>query len=496
MTRHLVLRPESVMSSLRLSLVLIVASALSAAAQPAPEAPPASPASEAPPASPAPEASPASPAPEAPPAPPASPEPPAPPPLPSLTRADIDTIVEARLAALPPPESSAGSQDGAFFIRDDGGFKLRIGAILQYDGRFFVDDAADKHVDQFAFRSTRLDLAATLYDHYDVKLVPDFAGGKLVVQDAYIDARYTSVFKLRFGKFKVPFGLERLQDERNTTFTERGFPTQLAPNRDLGVQAFGELADGQLSYQLGIFNGVADGGSSDGDVSDDKEGAARVFVKPFVNGPEVVKELGFGGAATYGEKHGHLASPDVGSFHTPGQTTFFQFKTGTTTSDTVLADGIHWRATGQAYWYTGPFGLLGEYVRTQQHLVYGAKHEIAELEAWQVLGQWVITGEKATYKSVTPARRFDPSKHQWGAFDVAARVGELRVVDAGTLNNGFADPTKSARRAWSAGVGTDWFPNRTFRFVLDVDRTWYTRGAKVGDRPSETSIIGRVQAAF
>lgn len=400
------------------------------------------------------------------------------------------------LALTLPALISAADPAPGFFINGDEGFKLRVGAILQYDGRFFVDDDADKHISQFAFRSTRLDLAGTLYDHYDVKFMPDFAGGKLVVQDAYFDVRYSNVFKLRFGKMKVPFGLERLQDERATTFTERGLPTQVAPNRDLGVQAFGDLAGGVLSYQAGIFNGVGDGQSGDGDVSDDKEGAARVFVRPFAQGPEVVKDLGFGGAATYGEKHGHLASPDVGSFKTAGQTTFFQFKAGTGNSDTVFADGRHWRATAQGYWYTGPFGVLAEYVRSQEHIVLGTRHEIAEVEAWQVLGQWVVTGDKATYRSVTPDHPFDPSKHQWGAVDVAARVGELRIVDAGTLDNGFADPNKSARRAWSAGAGTDWFLNRTFRFMLDVDRTWYTRGFKPGDRPDETSIIGRAQAAF
>ena len=95
-----------------------------------------------------------------------------------------------------------------------------------------------------------------------------------------------------------------------------------------------------------------------------------------------------------------------------------------------------------------------------------------------------------------PLHPFDPSKHEWGAFDVAARVTELRVVDPGTLNDGFADPTRSARRAWSEGVGADWYPDRTVRFMLDVDHTSYTRGATMGDRPSETSIIGRAQAAF
>jgi phosphate-selective porin OprO/OprP len=388
-------------------------------------------------------------------------------------------------------EPGAGFRDNAFQIWADG-FKLKVGAILQYDGRFFVDEGTDRHVDTFAFRSTRIDLAATFYDHWDVRLVPDFAGSKLVVQDAYIDAHYTEVFKLRFGKMKVPFGLERLQEERNTTFTERGLPTQISPNRDLGVQAFGELLEGVLAYQGGIFNGVADGGSGDVDASSDKDYAARIFVRPV---PKY--EIGIGGAMTYGEQHGHVASnTDVGAFKTPGQTTFFTFKTGTSALDTVLADGIHWRAAGQGYAYVGPVGVLSEYVRSAQDIKLGSTHETATFEAWQVLGQWVLTGDRASYRGVTPKHPFDPVTGEWGAFDVAARVGELRVVDAGTLNEGFADPAKSVRRVWQATGGADWYPNRTIRFMVDVDHLWYTRGAKTGDRQSETSIIGRVQAAF
>jgi phosphate-selective porin OprO/OprP len=315
-----------------------------------------------------------------------------------------------------------------------------VGAILQYDGRFFVQGDA---VDTFAFRSARLDLAASL-DRWDVRFVPDFANSKLVVQDAYLDAHVTDHLALRFGKTKVPFGLERLQDERNTQFTERGLPTQLAPNRDLGVEALGEL--GVLSFQAGVFNGVADGGSGDGDVSDDKDVAGRVFVS--------AHGFGAGVAATIGKQRGEL-----GSFKTAGQTTFFQL------SSDVVADGLHWRATAQGYAYQGPFGLLAEYVRTQQHVSTG----VERFEAWQVLASFVITGEHASYGGVTPA-------HGYGAFDVAARIGELRVIDD--------------MRARSVGVGADWYPDRTIRFVLDVDHTWFT------DRASETSIIGRAQAAF
>ena len=311
--------------------------------------------------------------------------------------------------------------------------------------------------------------------------MPDFAGGKLVVQDAYLDVRYSDVFKLRFGKMKVPFGLERLQDERSTTFTERGLPTQVAPNRDLGVQAFGELAEARRVP-----------GSASSTAWPMAERRWRRLERQGGRGTRVRHADSRAGRRRRRDLRREARPPRVARrrvIQDAWSDDVLPVQAGTTVLDTVFADGRHWRAAGQAYSYTGPFGLLGEYVRSRQHIKLGGKHELADLEAWQVVGQWVITGENATYKSVTP-------NGKRGAFDVTARVGELRVVDAGTLDNGFADPTKSARRAWSAGIGGDWFANRAVRFVLDVDRTWYTRGAKTGDRPAETSIIGRAQLAF
>jgi phosphate-selective porin OprO/OprP len=368
------------------------------------------------------------------------------------------------------------------------GSQLVIGGISQFDARYFTD-ADPAHVDQFAFRTLRLDLRGTVLDHYDVRFMPDFAGGKLVVQDAYVAVHYCDEIVVRFGKFKVPFGLERLQNEISTTFTERGLPTQLAPNRDLGVEVFGELAGGVLSYQLGIFNGVADGGSSDGDATSDKEAAARVFVRPFATGSVIVKHLGFGAAATFGDKAANLAQPDTPVWKTAGQTTIFQYRAGTTLADTVVADGRHWRATAQGYYYAGPIGVLAEYVRSTQHVVLNGTHERVTADSWQALAQYVITGEDATYNSVTPAHPFDPAKGTVGAFDVAARVGEIRATD-GEVFAGFADPARSARRAWSSGIGVDWFANRSFRAVLDAERTWLT------NRAHETVVTGRVQLVF
>ncbi|HEX4422443.1 MAG TPA: porin, partial [Kofleriaceae bacterium] len=274
--------------------------------------------------------------------PPESPEPPAPqapgdvtaPPSAHMPNPDeLDRRIDERLAHR---SATAGWNDGFFVQSDDGHSRVKIGGIIQFDYRQFFADDKDPHVDQFAFRSIRPDLQATLYDHFDLRFLPDFAGGKLVVQEAYTDVHYGDALKVRIGKFKVPFGLERLQSEVATTFTERGLPTQVAPNRDLGVQIFGELIHSALEYEFGVFNGVADGQSGDGDVSDDKEVAARVFIRPFVTAGPWLKGLGVGGAITYGDKLGTLASPDVALFKNQGQNTFFTYKVGTTLADTAI----------------------------------------------------------------------------------------------------------------------------------------------------------------
>jgi phosphate-selective porin OprO and OprP len=416
---------------------------------------------------------------------------PAPPPeaVPIVAPMPTPAIAPTAQAAPTPPDRDAFILGASY-----GSSKLYIGGISQFDGRFFVDDNVDPGSDQFYFQTLRIDLRGTVFDHYDFRFLPDFASGKLVVQDAYVDVRYSDAIKVRFGKTKVPFGIERLQNETSTTFAQRGLPNNLVPNRDLGVEIFGELAGGTLAYQLGIFNGVADGGSSDGDATNAKEGAARVFVRPWAQrGVWWLANLGVGAAATYGDKDANITQPDTPQWKTQAQTTIFQYNVGKTDTlaDTVVADGLHWRATAQGYWYAGPLGVLAEYVRSTQHVVLNGTHDRVAASAWQAIGQWVITGENATYNSVTP------TPGTIGAFDVVARVERIELDSLQPFDAGFADPTKSVRGAWSGGVGVDWFANKAFRAVLDLERTWFALGAAAGaDRQTETSIEARVQLAF
>jgi phosphate-selective porin OprO/OprP len=410
---------------------------------------------------------------------------PVPPAANTIDRSMIAAIVAEQIAARP---ATSGWKDGFFIQSDDGNVKTRIGAFMQFDGRWFLKD--DDKTDQFLMRTLRIDLQTTIFKHFELRITPDFAGSKLTLQDAYADVVYADEIKVRAGKFKAPFGLERLQSETTIMFAERGLPSQLTPNRDLGVQVFGDIDKKRVTYQVGIFDGVADNASAEGDDANHKDIAARVFVRP------VRKGIGLGGAVTYGKRTGSASAPNTPVYKTAGQSTFFALAAGETPDETPVADGVHWRATAQGSYYGGPFAAFAEYVRSTQHVDLGGTDHRFVADAWQVAAQWVITGEDATEKSVTPAHAFDPSTGHIGALDLVARIGALRIVDEGVYMSGVADAAKAAKRAYSAGVGIDWFMNRAVRVGLNLDHTRFRLGATDGDRAPESTFLGRVQAVF
>src|SRR5205085_2682524 len=106
-------------------------------------------------------------------------------------------------------------------------------------------------------------IEGTVFGKYDFRLMTDFGGGTAVVQDAYVNVNQLPWARLEIGKFKPPVGLERLQSATAILFVERGLPTNLVPNRDVGVQVWADTLGGVFSYAAGIFDGAPDGGSLD-----------------------------------------------------------------------------------------------------------------------------------------------------------------------------------------------------------------------------------------
>ncbi len=389
---------------------------------------------------------------------------------------------------------AAAGKDGFSLKSADGNFVLKLRGYVQLDGRFFQSDDQRPATDTFTLRRVRPILEGTVYKIFDFRIMPDFGGGQTVLQDAYLEGRFSPAFKVRAGKFKPPVGLERLQSGTDLLFVERAFPTNLVPNRDLGVQVAGDLAGGVASYAVGVFNGVPDGGSADGDTNDDKDYAARVFFQPFVRGSGPLKNLGLGLAGSTGDQEGTAASPNLPAFRTPGQQTFFSYRADGTALNTVIADGRRIRLSPQAYLYTGPFGLLAEYVTSQQAVQRAGVSRDLEHKAWQVAASWVSSGGEPSYKSVNPKKVFDLEAHTWGAFEIAARYHKQELDDA-TFPT-FASPASSASAAEAWAVGFNWYLNKNLRLLFDYEDTRFEGGAAAGDREDEKIFFSRFQIAF
>ncbi|HXK60497.1 MAG TPA: porin [Acidobacteriota bacterium] len=367
--------------------------------------------------------------------------------------------------------------DRGLSVESGGEVRLNVRGYFQADSRTYLGDARIDANRSFLLRRIRPVLELTVFRDFEFRLMPDFAGDSATLFDAYFNWRILPEVQILAGKVKSPTGLERLQSATALMFPERGLPTSLVPNRDIGVELHGNLLDDRLEYALGIFNGTTDGGSVVTDVDDGKDTVARVFARPFTS--PALKGLGIGLAGTYGK---HEGTPS--RYRTTGQQTFLRFAPGTAN------DGRVWRFTPQGYYYYGPFGVLAEWAVSSQRLRNGEVRGDIRNHAWQVMGSVVLTGEENSYRGLRPRRSLNPSEGAWGAFEVVARAGRLAIDEEGFPV--FASPVGNADKALNLGIGLNWYPNRSVKFSVDYE----VNRLSGGGLEDEHTLFNRVQFAF
>jgi phosphate-selective porin OprO/OprP len=400
----------------------------------------------------------------------------------------------AAAAAKDKVSATASGKDGFSIKSADGKFAVRLKGLVQADARFFLSDSAFPVVNTFLIRRARPILEATVGKYLEFRVQPDFGQGTTVLFDAYTEVKVAPAFAVRAGKFKPPVELERLQSASDIVFAERALPTNLAPNRDIGLQVSGDISTGAVAWQAGVFNGVPDLGNGDADISDAKDFAARVFLQPFKTG--TLAGLGFGVSGTTGIERGSTAVPALASYRTPGQQTWFRYTSSTTTpANNVFADGRRAHLAPQASYYTGPLGLKGEYIQSSQAVSRaGAPTVKLTHSAWQTTASYFLTGEKNSWKSATPKKPFDPKAGTFGALELAARYSELAIDDA-TFPL-FANPANTPSQAKAWAVGLNWYLARAIKVVLDYEHTTFAGGTATGDREAENFLVTRVQHSF
>ncbi len=381
-------------------------------------------------------------------------------------------------AAKAKTAGAASASEKGFGIKA-GDYEFKFGGLVQLDGRWFTGDTVPTTADTFTFRRIRPTFQGSVGKLVSYRLTPEFAGSGATIVDAYIDLNFSPAATVRAGKVKGPVGIERLQGGGAITFIERGLPTELAPNREIGVQLQGAVAEKTLSYVVGVYNGTRDG--EDGGATDNngrKEVAARVFYEP-------TPGIGFGIAGSHGSKRGVTEAPR--NYSTVDRRTGISYAGGTS------YDGDATRISPQGYLYTGSFGLLGEYIISKQELVNGANSGEVSNNAWQVVTSYVLTGEDASYRGVKPKQPFVVGQPGWGAFEVAARVGALEVDDEG-VDLGFFDAA-GVESTQNVGIGVNWYLNNHVKLAVNYNQTSFSNFSGA-DRDDEKSIFTRLQLQF
>ena len=404
------------------------------------------------------------------------------------------------------PKVSVGDS-GLKVSSADTNFVMQIRGLLQIDNRSYFDDGGISGNDGFLLRRARPIFSGTMFHDFDFLLVPDFGVSTSPqtgsptpsIIDAYMNYRYRPWLQLRAGRMKPPVGLEQLQSDPATSFNERSIATDLAPNRDLGFQLWGDVSGGALSYGVGVFNGVGDGRSTgNADFEDHREVVARLFLQPFIQSDAtILRGFGFGVGGRWGNVFSNatgLPSTTGGTlpgYATDGQQQFFAYNP---TNGTVVADGHHWRVSPQAYYYLGPVGICGEYMISHQAVSKGALSADLENTAWQVSVGWVLTGEPASYAGITPRHPFSIANGHWGAVQLVGRYAELDIDDAAFPN--FSNPDSSASGAQAWGVGVNWYLNKNLRVNANFSRTTFDGGGVSAATTAPATVTRQPEQVF
>jgi phosphate-selective porin OprO/OprP len=406
-------------------------------------------------------------------------------------RAPLTAVIQAAgsppapgQSSQPAPGVTAGWNDGFVIQSASGDYRLQVGLLLHADGRFSLNDDDGELVDTFVMRRIRPYLRGRIAQRFEFYVNPDFAGGMVVVQDAYLDTRFSPAFVVRLGKGKAPLGLERLMPASSMLFFERAFPTALVPNRDVGVQVLGDIRGGMVSYAVALMNGVPDGASADLDTNDDKDVVGRLAIRPFggaSNRPASGLTVAIAGST--GNQSGPLAA-----IRTPSLLQNILTYAGAT------ADGRLNRYSPGASYYFKRVAAIAEYVHTGVPAKRGDLRQQLTHEAWQIAGSYVLTGgDTATERGVRPQHNFDFGHGHIGALQVAARYHKLDV-DRDAITAGIP-AAGSSGEASSWTVGLNWYLNPVIKYVVNFERTTLD-GDATGDSHTGNAISFRAQVSF
>jgi phosphate-selective porin OprO/OprP len=357
-------------------------------------------------------------------------------------------------------------------------YVLRASGFVHLDSRFGFDGDGSTGESNMYWRRVRLTVDGRLPGKFEYRLMWDQMVDPLVPYDFHVDWRPYHEFNVRVGGFKSSFGLERRGRSYALLFIERGFPTMLAPNRDLGVFFYGQTKDSFFSYDVSVVAGAENLGVLF-EPRGQPEFAGRVYFLPFRLMPEleVLRHLGIGLSWTVKQEFGTQEATALNRLRaTPRRSLYGGRALFEYLSDEMggtIADGLRDRQSLQLHWQYKQYQAMFEYVRSAQQVsrmvsdggdserydAYLAHH------AWQaIISQTFGEKDENTFFGVKPKKPFDLSKGHWGGATASLRYQELSIDPASF--GAFADPGW-AQTVRALALSLQWHINYQLEVQLD-----------------------------
>jgi phosphate-selective porin len=426
-------------------------------------------------------------------------------------------LVVCLVTTLPAIAQPAAAQDKRGLVWDNRpsivfgeDINIDVRGRAQFDGRRFDPDVGEE---RFEVRTLRVGLKGDLTRHFDWEIereIDKFADVEGALEkwrlgdwkDVYGHWTTFDALSVKFGRFKMPFGLEQNTGVTDLDFAYRSVgSTSIAPGRDIGVMAHGEFLDGALIYEAGVFDDDGDNGELEAErfalEGQDLENlgpsiAVRVVAELFRGLPvhDRLKGAEFGIAYTRAdvpEGLNSLLGEDVWGFN------FFQ---------RVYVKGTRQRIGTQADWSPGPTGFKAEWMRSrEQRLGQGlGNDDLSDFigTAWYTSATVILTGEDKD-SDVTPNNPLFGGGI--GVVEMGVRYDELRFESASKEGPAFTNPRAEHLKPNSNNTltfGVNWIPIRWVKIVAngirqsidDVNR------APVAGTADYWSGLLRLQIAF
>lgn len=374
----------------------------------------------------------------------------------------------------------------------DGRFSATLHGVMQLDtAKYFQDDNLPASVTArdlnggANFRRARLGMDGKLFGDFDYNVLLDFGGSGAEdagrIQELWIQYSGFDGAKVRIGAFAPSLGLADAASTNGSLFPERPAVADLARGLaggdtriGAGITTGGERWLASAVVTGALVSSLNSGTSSFNSATFDEQlgYALRIAGTPLkgadwmvhagANASVIAQPADAGGSAANRYPVQLRERPELRV-------------DGARLVDTGAIDAAGARALGfELAFQKKNLMFQGEYfdLRVDRRNPAAGLTD-PEFSGWYVEGGWVLTGEARKYNTATAAfdapavaKPLDPSKDQWGAWELAARYATLDL-DANPNSAVAANRIRGGEQSiWTLGV--NWFPNPAVKFMVDI----------------------------